>query len=62
MILVLLVFPSMATVPAMKQMQEGTQQQQQIGQGAQNMRFMLFPIEKERDRGKSQKHKPSARF
>jgi hypothetical protein len=57
MILVLLIVTSM---PAVKQVQEWTKEQQNVRQGAENMCFVLFPKEKERDRGKSEKHKASS--
>src|SRR6266540_4760563 len=62
MLLMLLIRPSVTTMPPMKQMQKRTQQQQNIRQGAKNMCFVLFPKEKESDRCKSQKHKTSSRL
>jgi hypothetical protein len=46
MILVLLVGTSVTSMPTVKQMQEWTKEQQNVRQGAENMRFVFFPKEK----------------
>jgi hypothetical protein len=50
---VILGLTSMPAMSSMKHVQERTKKQQNVGQGAKQMRLMFFPKEKESDRGKS---------
>jgi hypothetical protein len=56
------VFTTMTSVPPMKQMEERTKKQQNVGQGAKQMRLMFFPKEKGRNGSKSEKRETGSRL
>ena len=52
MIFVLLGAAAVTSMTAVKHMQQRTKKEQNVRQGAKQMRFMLFPKKKQSDRGK----------
>jgi hypothetical protein len=51
---------SMLAMSSMKQMQERAKQQQNVGQGAKEMRLMFFPKEEQRYGGKPEERERAA--